>query len=397
MNHERSLAWLESKAQQVNLKAEVALYANSLHLLHRRSIESDGPCLVTGVTGFLGAFLTRELLEQTDASVYCLVRAPTAQDAAKRLRSVWMAWGIWHERYRDQIMPIAGDISKQSLGLGDQVFSRLAESIEAIYHCAAAVNLAFPYQLLRPDNVFGTHEVIRLATIGGGIPFHYISTIGIVGSSVGSEVIMEDAVVPEYIAADGYGQSKWVAEKIVLHARDQGLPVTVFRPGTIGWHSQTGAYNDKDFLCNLVAACGRIGIPNLSLQLNIAPVDFMCKAILRITRMPRLWNKAFHLINPETVSWPRVVDLIGTLRKGIDQLSYDDWYMRLMADRNHPASKRLAFLLPRTDGRSILDYYSPAQTKELSIANTAIALGCSEISCPKLDLDLLKVYLDHIT
>jgi hypothetical protein len=42
--------------------------------------------LLTGATGFLGSFLLSELLRHTRTDVYCLVRAPDAEEGKKRLR-----------------------------------------------------------------------------------------------------------------------------------------------------------------------------------------------------------------------------------------------------------------------------------------------------------------------
>lgn len=49
---------------------------------------SDRRVLLTGATGFLGAFLLRELLDRTDDDVWCLVRAdtPSTRDTASRRR-----------------------------------------------------------------------------------------------------------------------------------------------------------------------------------------------------------------------------------------------------------------------------------------------------------------------
>lgn len=42
---------------------------------------------LTGATGFLGAFLLYELLQQTQADIYCLVRSPNAEEGKKEFKA----------------------------------------------------------------------------------------------------------------------------------------------------------------------------------------------------------------------------------------------------------------------------------------------------------------------
>lgn len=54
--------------------------------------------------------------------------------------------------------------------------------------------------------------------------------------------------------ADGYGQSKWVAEQMCLEARSRGLPVSILRPGNMSPSAKTGSWNKSDFIYILLQA-----------------------------------------------------------------------------------------------------------------------------------------------
>lgn len=66
---------------------------------------------------------------------------------------------------------------------------------------------------------------------------HYVSTTAVYGtdalrslSSVCEEELERPGVELDYGGLqDGYAQSKWVAEQIVLKARRQGIPVSIYR------------------------------------------------------------------------------------------------------------------------------------------------------------------------
>jgi len=111
----------------------------------------------------------------------------------------------------------------------------LASELDLIYHSGAFVNLIYPYTALRATNVLGTQEVLRLATQVKVTPVHFISTrcISII-ALFGNEVIPEqDALEHSEGLYDGYAQSKWVAEKLMMTARSRGIPVCIYRLGMI--------------------------------------------------------------------------------------------------------------------------------------------------------------------
>ena len=77
-------------------------------------------------------------------------------------------------------------------------------SLDAIYHSGASMNLALPYRALRPVNVAGTREVLRLAASGRATPVHYVSTLSVLelvmerGGMAGRESSTEEAVAEYY-------------------------------------------------------------------------------------------------------------------------------------------------------------------------------------------------------
>ncbi|MFL7793814.1 MAG: condensation domain-containing protein, partial [Anaerolineae bacterium] len=137
---------------------------------------------LTGATGFLGAFLLHEILEQTQADVRCLVRAADEHEAMQRIEDNLGAYMLQRPDLRARVVPVIGDLSEPLLGLSARDFERLAGEIDAIYHGAALVNFVFPYSRLKPTNVLGTQEVLRLAVRAGSVPVHYGSSTAVFDS-----------------------------------------------------------------------------------------------------------------------------------------------------------------------------------------------------------------------
>lgn len=131
------------------------------NILESEYINNPSSIFLTGATGFLGAFLLDELLKQTEAKVYCLVRrCSDLEEGIKRIKDNLAFYQLWHKSYKTRIVPVLGDLSQPNLGLSLKDFQQLAIEIDVIHHCGALVKWNRSYEELKPINVLGTHSVV---------------------------------------------------------------------------------------------------------------------------------------------------------------------------------------------------------------------------------------------
>jgi len=223
--------------------------------------------LLTGCTGYLGIFLLSELLRQTAATVFCLVRAETESDGMERLKQTAMQYALELPLHRCVI--VIGSLAKVSLGLSPAVYQLIAHTVDAIWHCGAHNDHVRSYTELYPSNVQGTVEVLRLGVLVKLKPVHFISTygtgVGLLGgvyyesSTPPTADQMADPRLVAIGATSGYALSKWVAEQLVLCAASRGLPVTVHRPARVLSSKSSGACNPHDMLTRLAVGSVQLG------------------------------------------------------------------------------------------------------------------------------------------
>ncbi len=296
---------------------------------------------LTGATGFLGAFLLDSLLLRTQATVYCLVRPPKGGSPVAPIRENLRQYGLWRAGREKRIVPVAGDLGEPLLGMTEERFEALSREVDVVVHAAARVNLVYPYDALKNVNVNGTREVLRLACRHTSKPLHFVSTNGIFPP--GGHRCEEDADLDALAGArkDGYGQTKWVAEKLVRQAAERGLPVSVYRPGNIAGHSISGVSNPRDFLGAVIAESLRIGAaPRINgWRLEMTPVDFVSGAICHLADKPESAGRTFHLAEPDPVPAERVFGWFGEMGYPLEQLDYPDWLEARRSAPNAEAGK----------------------------------------------------------
>jgi thioester reductase-like protein/amino acid adenylation domain-containing protein len=346
---------------------------------------------LTGATGFLGVFLLDGLLSGTNARVHCLVRPRGDADGMEAIEENLRGYGLWRPEWAGRIVPVPGDLGKSLFGLDDEDFDALARDVDVIFHPGAVVNLIYPYQELRAPNVGGTREVLRLACRHGAKPVHHVSTNGIFPPRMG--LCEEDADLDDLSEAreDGYGQSKWVAEKLVREAGERGLPVAIYRPGNVSGHSETGASNPRDLLGAVFVESLRLGCaPEIEgWRMEMTPVDFVAAAILHLASDPAAQGGTYHLANPDPPPADEVFDLLEQEGYSLERLAYEEWLQRVEA-------------APPEEGSpgEIVVGAAPAagelwEDNSYEDRNTRRALGDDGPTRPAIDGDLLETYAQY--
>ncbi|MBT9315806.1 thioester reductase domain-containing protein [Leptothoe spongobia] len=365
---------------------------------------TQNKCLfLTGATGFLGAFLLQELLEQTQAKIYCLVRTVDTSTGITRLQENLKHYGIWKTSYQKRIVPIVGDLSQPLLGMNADTFEALAKEIDSIYHSGAWLNYLYPYERLKAVNVSGTQEVLRLASQSKVKPVHFISSIAVFDSLKYAQKHLTELDLPIYDRDIylGYSQSKRVAEQLVTKARDRGLPVCIYRPPFISGHSQTGISNMDDLICRLIVGCLQLGrAPELDFLLDLAPVDYVSRGIAYLSMQPDSIGKVFHLNNPQPFYWHQLIDWMQSSGFPIERVAYHNWVNQLRSIRSahrNPLSPLRPFFRKRlADANMTLpELYQQSRRPRFDCQLTRTALSESGITCPAINASLLRTYFEY--
>ncbi|MEV6774021.1 AMP-binding protein [Nocardia sp. NPDC051030] len=245
--------------------------------------------LLTGATGFLGAYLLEALLRDTESEILALVRADSDAAAALRLRQACAhtdaEQSVAHALDTGRLTAIRGDCAARELGLPRQL-----TGIGHIVHSAAVINPLRTYAGLRAANAASTAELLRLAEANGA----GLTLISTVTASGRDGALGDPGQIPT-----GYAQSKCIAEHLVTAAaRESRLPATIARLGRVLPAAGDRRTAHRNFLVTVADAARAVGtIPDVTLQEPMVRADTAAATIIATLddRQPG----------------PRILDLVG--------------------------------------------------------------------------------------
>ncbi len=347
--------------------------------------------LMTGATGFVGAYMLRDFLEQTSVTLYCLVRAKSEAAGLERIRRQAARLGLWQPGYAERLRIVTGDVSQPRLGLEPGAYQRLAHEVDTVLHSAAVVNFIYPFQAMKAVNVDGVQRVIEFAFEGQVKPVHYLSTTAIWPMGA-HRTFTEDMDLDQDLLLNlAYDETKWVAEKMLRQAAGRGLPVAVYRPGEVSGDSRTGA-SDLSHLASAILKGGlQAGVfPALNSYLDAAPVDYVAQAVVYLMTQRQPLGRAFHLCNPRPMHAHDAYRWLQGHGYAFEVLPFDEWRWRVLAS---PAFAQNA-LYPFA---ALLEEFSELSL-ELPVWETTATVrefAGSPVACPPLDEALADTYLRY--
>lgn len=361
---------------------------------------STGPyrsVLLTGGTGYTGAFLLRELLDRSTAAVHVLVRAEGTAQATRRVCANLAEYGLLQDGDEERVTGVPGDTGRPYLGLTKSTYQELAAEVELIIHNAAISSWIVPYTKIKPVNVFGAMEVLRLACRTRVKAVHFVSTIGVYPGHEGQRSWAETRLTEADHVVGGYRQSKWVADSLMLQARDRGVPAHVYRLGAITGSQTTGACSPDTFINHLIKGCVQLGAYlDYDLLLDLVPVDFCAATVVHTALSGGRAEAVFNVPSARSVSMNEIFDLIVAHGYPLRRLAYQDWYRELAAAVERGEENELAVYLPLFGADRPAEEVGYLGSKpDFRTGNLRAALAGSGIACKPIERELFDLYLDY--
>lgn len=313
--------------------------------------------------------------------------------------------------YSNRIEIVEGDIAEHCLGIDSAEYYLLADTIDEVFHCAAATKFNDEGDILKRTNVFGTRHVVEFCNTGKSKRLHHISTAYVAGRRKG--IVFENELDTGQSFNNTYEKSKCDAEKVLFELTPQNRNLcTIYRPSIIIGDTITGYTKNYDNmyvfgrgLCRLkkyeirnkgdtemVKRNSNLLPVSLRIQgdrygtINLVPVDYVARAIVAISQEQKSEGKTFHIVNPspptlgELSEWMKAATGIHSMRI----VSQDEW-------KRQPLSFQEKLFLQGTESFQPYMFGEPY----FDCTNTTNFLRGSGIMCPMITEDLIRLFIQH--
>jgi thioester reductase-like protein len=278
---------------------------------------------------------------------------------------------------------LTADLSKETFGLEKKVYETLLAITTQIIHNAWPVDFNRTLPSFHP-NLSGVVALISFAAHSTQSPsLCFLSSISATINyhhTTNSAQLIPEAVIadPACAAPMGYGQSKFVAERLLDYASQKlSLATTVVRIGQIaGTAENPRGWSRNEWLPSLVLSSHFIAALPVSLgamnEIDWVPIDKLSGVLMELAFRAHEEKeghrlRVFHAVNPQVVSWQSLLPTVrealreGHEREEMSLLPFPAW-LDLLKARSAEVSDRStteisAEVLQRNPGMKLIGFY----------------------------------------
>ena len=368
--------------------------------------------ILTGSTGAIGSYILKALLDEPSIEhIYCLNRSPDSAALQKR-RNADMDPGLPTVFPKGKVTFLTADLAEErALGLVPSIYKNLQRRGSLIIHNAWTVDFNLPTQSFE-GQIAGIVNLAALSAYSAlKPPIIFLSSIAAVmkitstmpSSSKIPESIIEDVSAP---AATGYGESKYVAERLLAYAMQKLDLQTciILRLGQIAGAARSpGRWNRNEWIPSLILGSRHISAIPDSLSgysssttsgtkhgdINWLPIDTLADVLVELSLKHVVTRNGssnafntlakqtivYHPFNPHHTSWSALLPyVLAALEKHssstagrnppIEVVSRSVWLEKLrasaakIADSNGDGtSSSVAQLLQSNPALKLIDFY----------------------------------------
>ena len=322
-------------------------------LYHNENInlyKKIGNVLLTGVTGFLGVHILKELVYNSKVNkIYCLIRDKnnlSSKERFKKQLEFFFEKNTVNDILKKAVV-VNGDITNTNLFVSD-----FKENIDLIINAAARVKHYGDYNKFYDVNVLGVKNLINYC-IKNNTKLVHISTLSVSGNILeagqtkkqefSNKIFSEENLYIGQNIENVYVNTKFAAEVEILESViKNNLNAKILRVGNLTGRLSDGKFQpnveDNAFSNRVKTLISIKAMPQSMYKkyIEMTPIDVVSKAICKIIEISNT-NIIYHLFNHNHLQMHYVVNILKQINININILDNNEFTKllhTLMSDKN---------------------------------------------------------------